>query len=208
MVMKIGVLALQGDFALHARMLARCPGAEVVEVRKPEQLEGLDGLIIPGGESTTLLKLMDLWNFVPALEKFHAAGTPIFGTCAGLIVTARDVTGPAQFSLGFIDVGVERNAYGRQRESFEAQGSARLDGRTVPVEMVFIRAPRIRRLGAAVETLAEHGGEPVLARQGSVLVATFHPELTDDPTVHQYFCRMVARSRGDATESGLERAGS
>jgi 5'-phosphate synthase pdxT subunit len=181
-------------------MLGRCRTAgggpvEVVEVRKPEQLEGLDGLIVPGGESTTLLKLMDLWGFVPALEKFHAAGTPIFGTCAGLIVTAREVSGPAQFSLGFIDVGVERNAYGRQRESFETRGVATLDGRTVPVEMVFIRAPRIRRVGPGVETLAQHGGEAVLARQASVLVATFHPELTDDPTVHEYFCRMVEENR-------------
>jgi 5'-phosphate synthase pdxT subunit len=193
--MKIGVLALQGDFALHARALARCvPPPEVVEVRKPEQLDDLDGLIIPGGESTTLLKLMDAWGFVPALEKFHAAGRPIFGTCAGLILTARDVSNPVQFSLGLIDLGVERNAYGRQRESFEARGTARLDERVVPVQMVFIRAPRIRRVGAGVRTLAEHGGEPVLARQGTVLVATFHPELTDDPAVHAYFCRMVAEA--------------
>jgi pyridoxal 5'-phosphate synthase pdxT subunit len=192
--MRIGVLALQGDFALHARALEKC-GAQVVEVRKPEQLADLDGLIIPGGESTTLLKLMDAWGFVPALEKFHADGRPIFGTCAGLILSAREVSNPPQFSLGLIDVGVERNAYGRQRESFEASGTARLDGREVPIEMVFIRAPRIRRLGSAVQTLATHGGEPVMARQGPVLVATFHPELTDDPTVHRYFCRMVKEAR-------------
>ena len=188
--MRIGVLALQGDFALHAKALQRC-GADAVEVRKPEQLHDLDGLIIPGGESTTLLKLMNEWGFVPALEKFHAAGKPIFGTCAGLIVTARDVTNPPQLSLGLIDVGVEPNAYGRQRESFETGGTATLDGRRVPIEMVFIRAPRIRRVGPGVETLAAHGDEPVMARQGSVLVATFHPELTDDPTVHRYFCQMV-----------------
>jgi pyridoxal 5'-phosphate synthase pdxT subunit len=195
--MRIGVLALQGDFALHTRALARCDRAvEVVEVRKPEELEDLDGLIIPGGESTTLLKLMNAWGFVPALEKFHAGGRPIFGTCAGLILVAREVTSPAQFSLGLIDVGVERNAYGRQRESFEAPGTAELDGRAVPVEMVFIRAPRIRRVGADVHTLARHGGEAVMARQGTVLVATFHPELTDDPTVHRYFCRMVEQARG------------
>jgi len=200
--MKIGVLALQGDFAMHAKALARCggeggaPPVEVVEVRKPEQLEDLDGLIMPGGESTTLLKLMDAWGFVPALEKFHAGGRPIFGTCAGLILLAREVTSPAQFSLGLIDVGVERNAYGRQRESFEAHGVAELGARRVPLEMVFIRAPRIRRLGAGVQTLAEHGGEPVMVRQGAVLVATFHPELTDDPAVHAYFCRMVAEARG------------
>ena len=198
--LRIGVLALQGDFGQHAKALARCrPAPEVVEVRKPAQLADLDGLIIPGGESTTLLKLMDAWGFVPALEAFHASGAPIFGTCAGLIVTAREVTNPAQFSLGLIDVGVERNAYGRQRESFEAPGTATLDGRTVPIEMVFIRAPRIRRVGAGVEVLAGHGGEAVLARQGSVLVATFHPELTGDPTVHEYFCRMAARRRARAT---------
>jgi pyridoxal 5'-phosphate synthase pdxT subunit len=197
--MKIGVLALQGDFDRHAKALARCGVSrseeiQAVEVRKPAELADVDGLIIPGGESTTLLKLMEAWGFVPALEKFHAEGRPIFGTCAGLILLARDVDNPRQFSLDFIDVGVERNAYGRQRESFEARGSASLEGRPTPVEMVFIRAPRIRRVGAGVEALAHHADEPVLARQGSVLVATFHPELTDDPTIHEYFCAMVARA--------------
>ena len=192
--MRIGVLALQGDFALHARALGRC-GAEAVEVRKPDELAGLDGLIIPGGESTTLLKLMDAWGFVPALEKLHAAGTPIFGTCAGLILLAREVENPRQFSLGAIDVTVERNAYGRQRESFEARGTARLDGRPVELDMVFIRAPRIRRLGPGVESLAELRGETVMARQGNVLVATFHPELTDDLSVHRYFCDLVGKAR-------------
>jgi 5'-phosphate synthase pdxT subunit len=194
---RIGVLALQGDFALHATALARV-GVEAVLVKKPEELSGVGGLIIPGGESTTLLKLMDEWEFVPAIEKFHAAGKPIFGTCAGLIVLAREVESPRQFSLGLIDVAVERNAYGRQRESFEAPGAAVLDGRRVPIRMVFIRAPRIRRVGAGVESLAEHGGETVMARQGSVLVATFHPELTDDTTVHRYFCDLVQRVRAAA----------
>jgi 5'-phosphate synthase pdxT subunit len=192
--MRIGVLALQGDFALHRAALERL-GVEAVEVRKPEALLDVDGLIIPGGESTTLLRLMEAWNFVAALERFHAAERPIFGTCAGLIVLARDVSNPAQFSLGFIDVAVERNAYGRQRESFEARATATLDGQRLPIEMVFIRAPRIRRVGPGVETLAEHQGDPVLARQDTVLVATFHPELTDDPTIHRYFCDLVRSGR-------------
>jgi 5'-phosphate synthase pdxT subunit len=210
---RIGVLALQGDFALHVKALARCGrGAsraassgeasgemtvEAVEVRKPEELEGLDGLVMPGGESTTLLKLMDEWRFVPALEKFHEAGKPIFGTCAGLILLARDVHAPEQPSLGFIDVGVERNAYGRQRESFSTEGEVVLDGERRRLEMVFIRAPRIRRLGPGVQTLARHGDDPVMARQGTVLVAAFHPELTTDTSVHRYFCRMVADAMKD-----------
>jgi len=198
--MRIGVLALQGDFARHAQALARCggggmPPVEVVEVRKPSELAGLAGLIVPGGESTTLLRLMEEWQFVPALEKFHAEGRPLFGTCAGAILMAREVENPRQFSLGLIDIGIERNAYGRQRESFEAPGEAVLDGRPVPIHMVFIRAPRIRATGAGVQTLASHGGDPVLVQEGRVLVGTFHPELTDDPTVHQYFCRVVAESR-------------
>jgi 5'-phosphate synthase pdxT subunit len=191
---KIGVLALQGDFARHEEALRRI-GVEPGEVRKPEELDAVSGLIIPGGESTTLLKLMDAGRFVPALEKFHADGRPIFGTCAGLIVLAREVLSPTQFSLGLIDVTVERNAYGRQKESFEAEGRACLDGAARPLTMVFIRAPRIRRLGPRVAPLASLGGECVMAREGSVLGATFHPELTDDPTVHRYFARMVAESR-------------
>jgi len=187
--LKIGVLALQGDFALHVKALTKC-GVDAVEVRKPGQLEELDGLVIPGGESTTLLKLMEEWQFVPALEKLHGAGKPIFGTCAGLILLARDVEGPRQFSLGFIDVAVERNAYGRQRESFSEPGEVDLGGRR-PLEMVFIRAPRIRQMGPGVVALARRGDETVMAREGTVLVASFHPELTDDPAVHQYFCGMV-----------------
>ena len=138
--MKIGVLALQGDFDRHAKALARC-GVQAVEVRKPAELADVEGLIIPGGESTTLLKLMEAWGFVPALEKFHAEGRPIFGTCAGLILLARDVDNPRQVSLDFIDLGVERNAYGRQRESFEAHGTASLDGRATPVEMSSFARP-------------------------------------------------------------------
>src|SRR5712692_2017918 len=132
---RIGVLALQGDFSLHVQALARC-GAETAEVRKPEQLSDVDGLVIPGGESTTLLKLIEDWGFMSALEQYHAKGRPIFGTCAGLILLARDVDNPPQVSLGLIDVGVERNAYGRQRESFEARGEVDLGGARHPFELV------------------------------------------------------------------------
>jgi pyridoxal 5'-phosphate synthase pdxT subunit len=191
--MTIGVLALQGDFALHKQALERV-GVPSLEVRMPGQLDQVDGLIMPGGESTTLLKLLDTWEFVPALEKFHAAGKPIFGTCAGLILLARQVESPSQFSLGFIDVAVERNAYGRQRESFETAGSADLGDGPRTLKMVFIRAPRMVRLGPGVTRLAWHREECVMARQGSVLVAAFHPELTDEPTAHAYFAEMVRTS--------------
>jgi 5'-phosphate synthase pdxT subunit len=193
--MTIGVLALQGDFALHRQALDRV-GVPSLEVRMPGQLDQVAGLIMPGGESTTLLKLLDTWEFVPALEKFHAAGKPIFGTCAGLILLAREVESPSQFSLGFIDVAVERNAYGRQKESFETTGPADLGEGPRTLKMVFIRAPRILRLGPAVTPLAWHRDECVMARQGSVLVAAFHPELTEEPIVHGYFARMVRASAG------------
>lgn len=186
----IGVLALQGDFALHRAALARV-GATTVEVRKPSELEQVSGLVIPGGESTTLLKLMDAWDFVPALEKFHAEAKPIFGTCAGMILLAREVVNPSQFSLGFVDMTVERNAYGRQRESFETEVAGDLGRGRVALRAVFIRAPRIRRMGPTVVALAERGGECVMARQGTVLVAAFHPELTADTAVHAYFAGMV-----------------
>lgn len=192
--MKIGVLALQGDFSLHRKSLDRI-GVESVEVRMPRHLEDVGGLIMPGGESTTLLKLMDAGDFFPALEKFHAGGKPIFGTCAGLILLARDVESPKQRSLGFIDITAERNAYGRQKESFETEVTADLGSGPAPLKVVFIRAPRIRRLGPAVTPLVAHQGECIMARQGTVLVAAFHPELTDDDTVHRYFSGMV-RSAG------------
>ena len=189
--MKIGVLALQGDFALHGKALDRI-GVASTEVRMPAQLDDVAGLIMPGGESTTLLKLLDRWEFVPALQKFHAEGRPIFGTCAGLILLAREVQSPAQFSLGLIDITAERNAYGRQKESFETVGTGDLGGGTAPLKMVFIRAPRIRHLGPGVTPLAHHRDECVMARQGTVLVAAFHPELTDEPTVHAYFASMAS----------------
>ncbi len=199
--MKIGVLALQGDFAMHRKALDRI-GVESVEVRMPRQLDEVAGLIMPGGESTTLLKLMDTWDFVPALEKFHAAGKPIFGTCAGMILLAREVQNPTQPSLGFIDLTVERNAYGRQKESFETEGTGDLGQGPRPIKMVFIRAPRIRRVGPGVSRIAEHRGECVMAREGTVVVGAFHPELTDDPAVHQYFADLVRRSSGAPGSEG------
>jgi pyridoxal 5'-phosphate synthase pdxT subunit len=189
---RIGVLAIQGDFAAHMATLHEA-GAEVHEVRKAAELRQVDGLVIPGGESTTLLKFIlnpDL-GYIEAFQEFHQAGKPMFGTCAGLILVAKDVLNPAQFSFGFIDVGVERNAYGRQKESFETVGESYLEGTAKPLKMVFIRAPRITRLGAQVERLATCHEEPVMARQGNILVATFHPELTDDLTVHRYFLEMA-----------------
>jgi pyridoxal 5'-phosphate synthase pdxT subunit len=189
---RIGVLAIQGDFAAHLAAL-REAGATVCEVRKADDLRQVDGLVIPGGESTTLLKFIlnpDL-GYIEAFEEFHQAGKPMFGTCAGLILVAKDVTRPAQFSFGFIDVSVERNAYGRQKESFETVGEGYLEGTAKPLKMVFIRAPRITRLGATVNRLASWQDEPVMARQGNILVASFHPELTGDLTVHRYFLDMV-----------------
>jgi 5'-phosphate synthase pdxT subunit len=189
---RVGVLAIQGDFAAHMATLHEA-GAEVHEVRKAAELRQVDGLVIPGGESTTILKFIlnpDL-GYIEAFQEFHQAGKPLFGTCAGLILVAKDVLNPAQFSFGFIDVGVERNSYGRQKESFETVGESYLEGTAKPLKMVFIRAPRITRLGAQVDLLATCHEEPVMARQGNILVATFHPELTGDLTVHRYFLEMA-----------------
>jgi len=175
---KIGVLAVQGNFREHVAML-RGLGAEAVEVRLPEQLEGLDGLVVPGGESTTFMRLMRLYGLDEALRSF--AG-PVFGTCAGMIVLDRN-------HLDLVDLEVERNAYGRQTSSFEAD--LRLAGEDEPLRGVFIRAPRVREAGPEVEVIAEHAGEPVLLRQGRFLVASFHPELTDDTRVHERFLGLV-----------------
>jgi pyridoxal 5'-phosphate synthase pdxT subunit len=176
--MRIGVLALQGNFREHAAMLRRL-GAEPVEVRKPEQLEGLDGLIVPGGESTTFMRLMRLYGLEEAIRRFEQ---PVLGTCAGLIVLDRD-------HLGLVDVEVARNAYGTQVHSFEADLD--LAGEDRPLRGVFIRAPRVQQAGEEVEVLGELDGEPVLLRQGRFLVATFHPELTDDTRVHELFLDSV-----------------
>jgi 5'-phosphate synthase pdxT subunit len=176
--MRIGVLALQGNFREHAAMLRRL-GAEAIEVRKPDQLRGLDGLVVPGGESTTFLRLMRLYGLDAAIRSFEQ---PVFGTCAGMIVLDRD-------HLGLVDVVVDRNAYGRQVASFEAD--LELAGEDAPLRGVFIRAPRVRDVGEDVEVLAEHEGEPVLVRQGRFLVASFHPELTEDTRVHELFLDAV-----------------
>ncbi len=176
--MKIGVLAVQGNFREHAAMLGRL-GADPVEVRKPEQLQGLDGLVIPGGESTTFMRLMRLYGLDEAVRAFEG---PMLGTCAGMIVLDRR-------HLGAVDIEVDRNAYGRQVASFEADLA--LAGEAEPLRGVFIRAPRVREVGPAVEVLAELDGEPVLLREGRVIVASFHPELTDDTRVHERFLDLV-----------------
>src|SRR5688500_17206185 len=176
--MKIGVLALQGNFREHVAALELL-GADAVEVRLPEQLEGLDGLVIPGGESTAITRLMRLYGLEEAVRRFAA---PIFGTCAALILLDRS-------HLGLVDLEVERNAYGRQPASFEAD--LELAGETEPLRGVFIRAPRVTAHGPEVEVLAEHDGRPVLLREGRFLVASFHPELTDDPRVHELFLDLV-----------------
>jgi len=175
---RVGVLAVQGNFREHAATLRRL-GVEAVEVRKPEELAGLDGLVVPGGESTTFMRLMRLYGLDEAIREFDR---PIFGTCAGMIVLDRE-------HLGLVDLSVERNAYGRQVASFEAD--LRLAGEDEPLHGVFIRAPRVRETGEDVEVLAERDGEPVLLRDGRILVASFHPELTDDTRVHELFLNAV-----------------
>jgi pyridoxal 5'-phosphate synthase pdxT subunit len=194
-VTRVGVLALQGDFAAHAETL-RALGAEAREVRRVADLRGLAGLVIPGGESTTLLRLMADEPWFDALRAFHRDGGALFGTCAGAILLAREVTAPPQPSLGLLDIGVERNAYGRQVQSFEA----RLDAPSLggPVHAAFIRAPRIRRVGPGVRVLARHEGEPVLVEEGRILAATFHPEITGDRSVHAHFLATARRASAAA----------
>jgi 5'-phosphate synthase pdxT subunit len=181
--MTIGVLAVQGNFREHAAVL-RSLGAEVVEVRLPEQLEGLDGLVIPGGESTAIMRLARLYGLEEAIRRFRG---PVFGTCAGMILLDRA-------HLGLVEVEVERNGYGRQVASFEADLD--LEGDAEPLRGVFIRAPRVTAAGPGVEVLASHDGDPVLLRQGRFLVAAFHPELTDDTRVHERFLELVREEQG------------
>ncbi len=182
--MKIGVLALQGDFEAHRRRLEEL-GAEVVLVKKPEQLEGIDGLVIPGGESSTFLKLLGE-SGLEALRRFvHTK--PTFGTCAGAILLASEVENPKQAGLGALDIRIRRNAYGRQMESSIREGKFADSA----IEMVFIRAPKIERVGKSVEVLATEGNDAVVVRQGKTMAATFHPELSQDARIHRAFLDLV-----------------
>jgi pyridoxal 5'-phosphate synthase pdxT subunit len=190
--MKIGVLALQGDFDAHRRRLEEL-GAEVVLIKKPGQLDAVDGLVIPGGESGTFLKLLGEEGF-EKLKQFVRI-KPTFGTCAGAILLATDVENPKQAGLGALDIGIRRNAYGRQLDSSIRQGkllqSVPSGNPGLPLEMVFIRAPKIERVGPNVEILATQGDDPVVVRQGKAMAATFHPELSDDTRIHQAFLDLV-----------------
>jgi 5'-phosphate synthase pdxT subunit len=188
--LKVGILALQGDFEAHAKTLRRL-GAESVEVRAPADLEGLDGLVIPGGESTTIGKLVASAGLEPALRAHHEDGRPIMGTCAGLIVCDAE-------HLGFIDATSRRNAFGRQLQSFEADLEVTGAGEE-PLRAVFIRAPWVETTGPEVEVLASYDGHPVAIREGTVLAAAFHPELTDDPRFHAIFMAMTTKARERAT---------
>jgi pyridoxal 5'-phosphate synthase pdxT subunit len=183
--MKIGVLALQGDFDAHRKRLEEL-GAEVVLIKKPEQLDEIAGLVIPGGESSTFLKLLGEEGFAKLKDFVHAK--PTFGTCAGCILLASEVENPKQAGLGALDITVRRNAYGRQLDSSIREGRFLND----PIEMVFIRAPKIERVGPGVEVVATEGKDPVLVRKGTILAATFHPELSADPRIHQYFLKLVS----------------
>jgi 5'-phosphate synthase pdxT subunit len=189
--MRIGILAIQGDYEAHARMLERL-GADYVFVRTPQEAAQVDAMILPGGESSTMLKFLEEEKLEAPLRDLAARGGAFFGTCAGAILLAREVRGPAQASLDLVDVTVTRNAYGRQLSSEVRQAETTL--KDTPLEIVFIRAPIIDRIGPGVQVLASERGRPVLVREGKMLIATFHPELTDDATVHEYFLKMAAEA--------------
>jgi 5'-phosphate synthase pdxT subunit len=198
--LKIGILAVQGDFEAHAAMLAGM-GVESLEIRTPEDLAGCDGLILPGGESTTQLQFLREEGLDEAIRKFAEDDNAIFGTCAGAILLASEVKNPRQDSLSLLDMTVLRNAYGRQVHSDVVSGPSTL--RKEPLEMVFIRGPVIERVGPKVEVLAEYAGKPALVQQGHIMASTFHPELTNDTTVHERFVRMAA----ERTEREVKQAG-
>ncbi len=196
--MKIGILAVQGDFEAHAIML-KSLGAETVEVRTVADLEGCDGIILPGGESTTQLQFLQEEGLYDAIRKFSAERRPVFGTCAGAILLATRVRNPDQPSLGLLDMTVLRNGYGRQLASDVFFGPTEL--KKDPLEMVFIRGPIIESVAPGVQVLAQHNGKPTLVQKGNLLAATFHPELTDDPTVHRHFLRMAAAQGAESAEA-------
>jgi pyridoxal 5'-phosphate synthase pdxT subunit len=198
--LKIGILAVQGDFEAHAAMLAGM-GVESVEVRTPEDLAGCDGLILPGGESTTQLQFLREEGLDEAIRRFAEDDKAIFGTCAGAILLASEVKNPRQDSLALLDMTVLRNAYGRQVHSDVVRGPSSL--RKEPLEMVFIRGPVIERVGPHVEVLAEYAGKPALVQKGHIMASAFHPELTNDTTVHERFLRMAA----ERTEREVKQAG-
>jgi pyridoxal 5'-phosphate synthase pdxT subunit len=198
--LKIGILAVQGDFEAHAAMLAGM-GVESVEVRTPEDLVGCDGLILPGGESTTQLQFLREEGLDEAIRKFAEDDRAIFGTCAGAILLASEVKNPQQDSLALLDMTVLRNAYGRQVHSDVVRGPSTL--RKEPLEMVFIRGPVIERVGPHGEVLAEYAGKPTLVQKGHIMASAFHPELTNDTTVHERFVRMAA----ERTEREVKQAG-
>ena len=189
--LSIGVLALQGDYDAHRQTLSRL-GVRALLVRTPKELDGVDGLIIPGGESSTFLKFLEREGFLHKLRDF-VSQKPTFGTCAGAILLAREVLNPKQESLGVIDIAIQRNAYGRQIDSSIMTAPTKLDG--PPLEMVFIRAPRIERVGKGVQVLAEREQHPVLVKEGQILAATFHPELSSDTRVHELFVEMVREKK-------------
>jgi pyridoxal 5'-phosphate synthase pdxT subunit len=197
---KIGILAVQGDFAAHAAMLDGL-SIETVEVRTPSDLKGCAGLILPGGESTTQLQFLQEEGLAETIKNFAAEGHAVFGTCAGAILLASDVKGPKQDSLGLLDMTVLRNGYGRQIASDVFFGKSTL--KDEPLEMVFIRGPIIERTGPGIEILAKHAGKPAIVQQGRLLATTFHPELTSDTTVHEYFLKLAAESgNGSGNGSG------
>ncbi len=195
-MVKIGVLGLQGAVREHIRAI-EASGAEAFVIKWPEELKEMDGLIIPGGESTTMRKLIDKYHFMPELKQFAADGKPMFGTCAGLILLANRVVGYNQPHIGVMDVTVERNSFGRQRESFEADLD--IHGLAEQFTAVFIRAPHIVEVGENVEVLAKHNGRIVAAREGQFLGCSFHPELTDDHRFTNYFVQMVVESKEKAS---------
>ncbi|WP_100400512.1 pyridoxal 5'-phosphate synthase glutaminase subunit PdxT [Bacillus sp. FJAT-44742] len=191
-MVKIGVLALQGAVREHVECLA-APDTEVTIVKRTEQLEDLDGLVFPGGESTTMRRLIDKYGFFEPLKKFAESGKPVFGTCAGLILMSKEIAGEGEGHLELMDMVVERNAFGRQRESFETLMPVKDIGEDI--QAVFIRAPLISEVGNNVEVLAKYGEEIVVARQGHLLACSFHPELTTDCRMHRYFATMVKEAK-------------